>query len=99
MASQPAPYDLRRAGIFNRSGAQAVETENGFVAGIADRKECFRAAQLVALAGETAQGSVQRFFAAVEGFPIMALVDRPGISTNSFSQPWMKFLHLCLADV
>jgi len=76
MVSQPAPYDLRGAGIFNRSGAQAVETENGSVVGVVDRKECFRAAQLVALTGVTAQEFVQRFFAAVEGFPIMVLADR-----------------------
>ena len=76
MACQPAPYDLRRPGIVNRGGAQAVEAENGFVVGIVNRKERFRAAQLVALAGVTAQEFIQRFFAAVERFPIMFLADR-----------------------
>ena len=50
MARHPAPYDLRRPGIFNRSGAQTIEAENGFVVGIVNRKEGFRTAQLVALA-------------------------------------------------
>ena len=49
---------------------------NGFVVGIVNRKKRFRTAQLVALAGVTAQEFSQRFFAAVERFPIMFLVDR-----------------------
>jgi hypothetical protein len=50
-ARQPAQYDLRRAGTVNRGGTQAVEAENGFLAGNVNRKERFRAAQIVALAG------------------------------------------------
>ena len=61
MACKPASNDLRRAGIVNRGGAQAIETENGFVVGIVNRKEGFRSAQFVALAGVTAQEFVQRF--------------------------------------
>ena len=76
MACQPAPYDLRRSGIVNRGWAQTIEAENGLVVRIVDRKECFRAAQLVALAGVTAQEFIQRFFAAVERFPVMFLADR-----------------------
>src|ERR1035438_6627691 len=49
---------------------------NGFVVGIVNRKKRFRTAQLVALAGVTAQEFSQRFVAAVERFPIMFLVDR-----------------------
>jgi hypothetical protein len=60
-----APYDLRRSGIFDRGWAQTIEAENGFVVGIVNRRERFRAAQLVALAGVTAQEFIQRFFAAV----------------------------------
>jgi len=76
MACQPSPHDLRRTGIVNRGGAQAVETQNGFVVGIIDRKKCFRAAELVAFAGITAQEFIQRFFAAIERFPIIFLGDR-----------------------
>jgi hypothetical protein len=54
MASQTAPNRLRRAGVFNRGGAQAVEAKNGLVVGIVNRQECFRAAQLVTPAGVTA---------------------------------------------
>jgi hypothetical protein len=44
--------------------------------GIVNRQERFRAAPLVALAGVTAQEFIQRFFAAVECFSIVFLVDR-----------------------
>ena len=54
MARQPAPYDLRRLSIVNRGGTQTVEAENRLVVGIVNRKEGFRAAQLVALAGVAA---------------------------------------------
>jgi len=74
--SQAAPYDLRRLGIVNRCGAQAVEAEEGFVVGIVNRKERLRAAQFVAPAGITAREFTQRFFAAVERFRIVILVDR-----------------------
>src|ERR1017187_5782415 len=49
---------------------------NGFVVGIVNRKKRFRTAQIVALAGVTAQEFSQRFFAAVERLPIMVHVDR-----------------------
>ena len=76
IACQSAAYDFRRTGIVNRCGAQAIAAENGFAAGIVNGKESFRAAPLVALAGVTAQEFIQRFFAAVERFPIMFLADR-----------------------
>jgi hypothetical protein len=76
IACQPAPYDLRRPGIVKRRGAQTIEAQNGFVVGIVNRKESFRAAPLVALAGVTAQEFIQRFLAAFERFPIVFLVDR-----------------------
>ena len=76
MARQPAADDARRPGIVNRGGAQTIETENGFVARIVDRKERLRTSKLVALTGVTAQEFVQRFLAAVERFPIMFLADR-----------------------
>ena len=44
--------------------------------GVVHRKERFRASQVVALARVPAQEFVQRLFAAVEAFPIMALIDR-----------------------
>ena len=62
--------------MVNRRGAQAIEAENGFVVCIVNRKERFRAAQLVALAGVTAQEFIQGFLATVECFPIMLLVNR-----------------------
>src|SRR4029077_1545220 len=71
-----AAYDLRRAGMVNRCGAQTIEAENGFVIGVVNRKESLRAAQLVVFAGITTQEFIQRFFSAVEGFPIMFLADR-----------------------
>jgi hypothetical protein len=76
MARQSAPYDLRRPGIVNRSRTQTVEPENGSLVGIVNRKECLRAAQLVALAGIAAQEFIQRFFAAIERVPIVFLVYR-----------------------
>ena len=82
MACQPAPYDLRRLGVVDRCGAQTVEAENGFIAGVigvitgVNRKKSFRAAPFVALAGVTAQEFVQRFFAAFETFPVMLLANR-----------------------
>src|SRR5712691_1406940 len=75
MTRQPAPYNLRRPGIVNRDGAQTIKSENGF-AGIVNRKESFRAAAFVTLAGVTAQEFVERFVTAVETFPIMFLVNR-----------------------
>jgi hypothetical protein len=75
MARQPAPYNIRRSNIVNRGGTQTVEAENGFVVGIVNRKECFRTARFVALAGVPAEDLIQYFFAAVKPFPIMVLVD------------------------
>src|SRR5271167_1123319 len=76
MACQLAPYDLRRPGIVNRGRAQTIETLDGFVIRIVNRKERLRPAQVVALARITTQVFIQRFLAAVERFPIMLLADR-----------------------
>ncbi len=73
---QPSAYDLRSPGIVDRSRAQAVEAENGFVIGIVNGKERFRPAQVVALACITAQELIQRFLAADEPFPIVFPIDR-----------------------
>ena len=53
MKCQASPYDLRRPGIVNRGGAEAVKAENSVVAGIVNRKERFRAAQFMTFAGVT----------------------------------------------
>ena len=74
MARQTTPNDLRRAGIFEGRGGETIEAENGFV--IVNRQERFGTAQLVALAGVTAQEVIQRFFATVKRFPIVLLADR-----------------------
>jgi hypothetical protein len=76
VTSQSTPNDLRRLRIVNRSRAQAIEAENGLAIGIVHRKECFRATQIVALAGVALQKLVQRWFAAIEGFAIMLLGNR-----------------------
>ena len=76
MSCEPAPYDVRRPGIVNRGWTQAIEGENGFVVSIVNRKKCFRAAPVVALASVSAQEFIERFFAAVERFAIMLFADR-----------------------
>jgi len=70
------PYDLRRPRILNRSGAQAVEAENGRAVGIVNREKSFRAPAIVALTGITAQEFIQCFFAAIESLSIMFPGDR-----------------------
>jgi hypothetical protein len=69
MPCQHAPYDLWCPRIINRRGAQAVEPENRLVIGIVNRKESFRAAQLMAPARVTAHEFIQGHFAAIETLP------------------------------
>ena len=76
MTGQAAFYDFRRPGIFNRGRAQAVKTENGLIVAVVNREEGFRRAQIVALAGVTAQEFIQRVLSAVERIAIMFLADR-----------------------
>ena len=76
MTRQSAPHNFRRLGVVNRRGAQAVEAKDGFIGSVFNRKEGFRSAALVALAGVAAQEFVQLFVAAIERFPIMFLADR-----------------------
>ncbi len=47
---QRAPYNFRRPGVFDRGRAQAIETKNGVIVGIADGEEGFCTAQIVILA-------------------------------------------------
>jgi hypothetical protein len=75
MPRHPSPYDLGCASIRNRSRAQAVKPENEFVIGIFNRKESFRGSQVVIFARITPQEVIQRFFAAIERFAIVLLVN------------------------
>src|ERR1700722_2964418 len=74
--SQPAPHNFRRPGVCDRCRTQAVEAENGFVVGVVDGKKRLGAAEIVTLAGMAAEELIQRFFAAVESFAIMAFGNR-----------------------
>src|ERR1035437_4727478 len=76
MTRQPAPDKLRRAGIRNRSGTQAIVAENRLAVGVVDRKKGLCAAHFVALTGVALQEFVQRRIAAVEGLPIVPFADR-----------------------
>jgi|HubBroStandDraft_4_1064222.scaffolds.fasta_scaffold621023_1 hypothetical protein len=87
MARQPTPNDLWRPGKLDRCGAQAIEAEDAFVAGV-DSKERFRAAQLMAFAGVAAQEFIERLLAAIGRVPIMLLANGffvPGTITDASS--------------
>src|ERR1035437_685097 len=76
MTAQPAPDKLRRAGIRNRGGTQAIVAENRLAVGVVDRKKGLCAAHFVVLTGVAPQEFVQRRFAAVEGLPVMPFANR-----------------------
>jgi hypothetical protein len=76
VTGQAAFCNFRRPGIFDRGRAQAVEAENRFVVAIVNRKKGFRAAEVVALPGKTAQEFIQHVFAAIESAAIVFPADR-----------------------
>ena len=92
VTGQAAFYDFRRPGIFNRGRAQAVKTENRLIVAVVNREEGFRRAQIVALAGVTAQEFIQRVLSAVG-------LKRPGRLAYRLARGAMLFEQITYQDV